>query len=69
MYYTVINSKWRISLACFEESNDIFLDHDGNRYIQECTDDSPISNNVNATSFDIVVTDNIEFPVQKMEQK
>ena len=32
------------------------------RYVQECTDDNPVCNNINGAFFDMIVTDNIEFP-------
>ena len=35
---------------------------DSDRYVQECTADNLICNNVNEDFFDITVTDNVEFP-------
>ncbi|MGD1837221.1 MAG: hypothetical protein ACPKPY_04090 [Nitrososphaeraceae archaeon] len=35
---------------------------DSERYVQECTDDNAVCNNINEEAFDIIVTDDIEFP-------
>ena len=35
---------------------------DSDRYVQECTADNPVCNEIIEESFNIIVTDNVEFP-------
>ncbi|MGD1834500.1 MAG: hypothetical protein ACPKQO_02120 [Nitrososphaeraceae archaeon] len=35
---------------------------DSERYVKECVDDNPVCNNINKEAFNIIVTDDIEFP-------
>ena len=54
--------------TCFEESS--FPGPDSDRYVQECPDGSELlCNIINESSFDMIVTDNIEFPGSEKGKK
>ena len=53
--------------ACRE--NGKFVGPDSGRYVQECTGSSSICTEINESSFDMVVTDNIEFPGSEKGKK
>ena len=49
-------------LTCFDIQDSGFAGPNSDRYVQECTLDNFACNKINEASFDMIVTDNIEFP-------